>query len=193
MPLTTAQKKLGVVVSWLVMVSWIVTFPLWIGGLIGDAATGYWWLIPVLSLLPLATLIQITGRMGPEEQALPGAPFITNVATIAVVIQMITQLNAGGITVESGWGQNIIIGLWVVGMLVFNWRNVLPIWARVSALIWGIVWFVDGFKHILGTAEGPIPKDFVTAYDSSVFLVGFAGMLVTVFAMQTAFRKSANS
>ena len=106
MPLTTAQKKLGVVVSWLVMVSWIVTFPLWIGGLIGDEATGYWWLIPVLSLLPFATLIQITGRMVPEEQALPGAPFITNVATIAVVIQMITQLNAGGITVESGWGQN---------------------------------------------------------------------------------------
>ena len=68
-----------------------------------------------------------------------------------------------------------------------------PIWGRGGALIWGIVWFVDGFKHILGTAEGPIPKDFVTAYDSSVFLVGFAGMLVTVFAMQTAFRRSANS
>lgn len=191
--LTTGQKKLGVGVCWITLVGWIGTMVLWGVGLIGDDASGFWWLLPALLGIPLAVLIQIAARMASEEESLPGAPFMTNIATIAVVVQMISQLNGGGLDTDGGWGQNIVIGIWAVGMLFFSWKNLLPIWARVTALVWGVVWFVDGFVHILGAAGGPLSKDFVTAYDSSVFIVGLLAMFATIFAIQAAFRKSVNS
>ena len=85
--LTTGQKKLGVGVCWITLVGWIGTMVLWGVGLIGDDASGFWWLLPALLGIPLAVLIQIAARMVSEEEALPGAPFMTHIATLAVVIQ----------------------------------------------------------------------------------------------------------
>ena len=123
---------------------------------------------------------------------------MTNIATAAVVMEMIGQLNNGFDT--NSWGVNIFIGIWVLGLAI-NWTVLIPMWARIVALIWAIVFFVDGFVHIFANPikgqstliNGPLSNDFVDTFDNTVFIAGFLASLVTLFAVQAAFRKSANS
>ena len=73
-------------------------------------------------------------------------------------------------------------------------------WARIVALIWAIVFFVDGFVHIFANPikgqstliNGLLSNDFVDTFDNTVFIAGFLASLVTLVAVQAAFRKFAN-
>ena len=38
----------------------------------------------------------------------------------------------------------------------FNLKNDLPSWGQISGMLFGVIWFLDGFVHILfGTLENP--------------------------------------
>ncbi len=126
--------------------------------------------------------IQLTCRLVPKDQAKPGWPFVSTIATIVVVVVMVDQLQNG--LSEAVSQQNIILGLWLLGLTV-NSRPLVPIWASLATLVWSVMWLVDGFLHV------PASKDVWHWYDQNVFFISLLAALISMAAIGLAFRKAA--
>jgi len=200
MDLSVKHAKLGMVVSWIVIVGSLVMMPLWFTGLIEEGGDGYYWLLPALMPIAMAMFALTSFKLVSEDEATPGLRYIAAIAAIAFVVDAINMLNSGGIS-ETNSGSCIIIGLFALSLSV-NFKNIVPLWARISGVVWGVVFFIDGFVHILfggfsspaGVGHGFIGDVQVAeTYDQTFFVVGLIGMLVFLFAAQRAFKKIASN